>query len=246
MRIILATWLVIISWTLGYSQISFRDVCERDDLIEDDIIFVHLHTDWCGLCRLMERTVFTDSEIGNFHNEHFLNLSWNPELYLGDEAKRREVLSYPTYLYLRNDEVIYRYTGALEKEAFLEMSKKVVALESQNLSLVDMIKAIDKKDFYGRYLIANDSMQTLIKKENPSKEEISYLIDHLSQVNPELLLEVTNKIAAAPLSYKLKQQARNQLMAFYTSFLKQHSDEKERAKMQELISKIPPKVNPGI
>lgn len=37
----------------------------------DKKILVHVHADWCGYCRVMEASVYGDTSVANYVNEHF-------------------------------------------------------------------------------------------------------------------------------------------------------------------------------
>ena len=39
---------------------------------ENKIIFVDIYATWCGPCKLLKRTTFTDKEVGDFFNANFI------------------------------------------------------------------------------------------------------------------------------------------------------------------------------
>lgn len=43
---------------------------------ENKLIFMDCYTSWCGPCKQLAKTVFTDPDAANFFNEHFVNLKW--------------------------------------------------------------------------------------------------------------------------------------------------------------------------
>jgi thioredoxin-related protein len=43
------------------------------------ILFVDSYTDWCGYCKLMDRNTFSDPQIINILNTHFIPVKFNPE-----------------------------------------------------------------------------------------------------------------------------------------------------------------------
>lgn len=71
---------------------------------ENKIIFVDIYATWCGPCKLLKRTTFTDKEIGDFFNANFINAAFDGEK--GEGRKLMElylVHSYPTMLFINPD-----------------------------------------------------------------------------------------------------------------------------------------------
>lgn len=65
-------------------------------------IFIDCYTVWCGPCKYLAKTTFTDKAVGDFFNENFINLkiemekdAEGPEL-----ARLFKVRAYPTLLFV--------------------------------------------------------------------------------------------------------------------------------------------------
>lgn len=64
-------------------------------------IFVDVYTSWCGPCRVMAATTFTQKEAGDVYNNSFVNVKIDAEKGEGiGLAKKYKVQSYPTYLFI--------------------------------------------------------------------------------------------------------------------------------------------------
>jgi thiol:disulfide interchange protein len=81
---------------------------------ENKPIFVDFYTTWCAPCRLMDESVFSNFEIGEYMNSNFINFKVNAEAGNGPNlAAIYEVRSYPTLLFLnQHGEVLVRKEGA--------------------------------------------------------------------------------------------------------------------------------------
>ncbi|MCB0667791.1 MAG: thioredoxin family protein [Saprospiraceae bacterium] len=107
---------------------------------QEKIIFIDAYTTWCGPCKMMDREVFTDSAIGDFYNENFVNLKLDMEKGKGEEvAKRYGVRSYPTFLFINSaGALIHQGLGYQSAERFkkigetaLDPNKQLPALEAR-------------------------------------------------------------------------------------------------------------------
>ncbi len=95
---------------------------------EDKIIFVDAYAVWCGPCKRMAKTVFTNSEVGSFYNQHFINMKIDMEKGFGlDFRKKYPVSAFPTLYYIDGSgEVVYQTKGARQKDQFIELGKMVL------------------------------------------------------------------------------------------------------------------------
>lgn len=98
------------------------DFAESDQLMplldqakeESKLVFVDFYTDWCLPCRLMEKDVFMDRELGNFFNKNFISYKVDAEKGNGvNLAQIFNVQAYPTLLFLNDKgQVLERKEGA--------------------------------------------------------------------------------------------------------------------------------------
>lgn len=70
---------------------------------ENKLLFIDCSTDWCGHCKVMEKTVFTHPEVANFYNEHFICIKVNPDKKEWESIKETyPIHAYPTYLFIND------------------------------------------------------------------------------------------------------------------------------------------------
>lgn len=81
---------------------------------ENKLVFIDFYTDWCLPCKMMEKDVFVDKELGLFFNTHFINFKVNAEKGNGiNLAQIFEIKAYPTLLFLNEKgQVLERKEGA--------------------------------------------------------------------------------------------------------------------------------------
>ena len=111
------------------SGISFQEMSWADALAEanknERLIFVDCYTSWCGPCKKMAKDVFTNAEVGDYFNAHFLNLKIDMEKGEGPAlAKKYQVKAYPTFLFINGKgELVHQMAGAMSAGDFLEQVK---------------------------------------------------------------------------------------------------------------------------
>lgn len=111
-KIILAIFLLGMSvYTYAQDGIHFMDYKKTtfDQVLtkaqeENKIVFVDIWTTWCGPCKLLKQTTFTDPEVGRFFNDHFINIDFDAE---DSEwvaiTERYYATAFPTLLFIAPD-----------------------------------------------------------------------------------------------------------------------------------------------
>lgn len=99
------------------------------------LIFIDCYADWCGPCKNMEVNVFTQKAVGDFFNEHFINLKSNMEK--NEEGKRLRdrfnVVAYPTLLFVSPDGfVTQRRMGFTAADSLLAWARKALDAGKQS------------------------------------------------------------------------------------------------------------------
>jgi thioredoxin 1 len=95
---------------IAFSDASWNEVMEKAKH-ENKIIFVDIYATWCGPCKLLKRTTFTDKEVGHYFNATFINVALDGEKGDGKILVRQYgVRGYPTLLFIKPD-------GSVKKQA---------------------------------------------------------------------------------------------------------------------------------
>lgn len=95
----------------------------------DKLIFVDAYASWCGPCKHMSATVFTDEAVGQFFNRHFINLKLDMEQEeSADFRQYYSVSAFPTLFFLNDrGEAIQQIRGALDAQRFLAAARTALA-----------------------------------------------------------------------------------------------------------------------
>ncbi|WP_236974217.1 thioredoxin family protein [Membranihabitans maritimus] len=107
----------------GNSQIEFHKenwakIVEKANQ-ENKLIFLDAYAVWCGPCKMMDRQVFSDPEIGDFFNENFINAKIDMEKGEGPGLRQKyQVTAYPTLLFINgNGELVHKTVGFKSPDA---------------------------------------------------------------------------------------------------------------------------------
>ena len=95
---------------------------------EGKLIFVDAYASWCGPCKRMSSTVFTQDKAGAFFNDNFINVKIDMEKPENAEfAGKYPVSAYPTLMFLdATGKLVTKDVGAKELEALLEFARKAL------------------------------------------------------------------------------------------------------------------------
>ena len=104
---------------------------------ENKLIFVDCYTSWCGPCKKMAKTVFTDLEVGKFFNEKFVSIKLNMEKLEGKEFKESFTVSaYPTMFFINpKGEMVHTLVGGVDAKTLLAQAAK--ALNATGMAYMD-------------------------------------------------------------------------------------------------------------
>lgn len=133
---------------MGIAQIQFVQNKNFEEVLakaqqENKKVFVDFYTVWCGPCKLMSQKVFTETEIGTYFNEKFVNYQINAEdKAFTEQVKRYQIRSYPTLLILdAAGNVLGRQEGALDAAHFLKFAKRTLGELMSFEQMYDKLKA---------------------------------------------------------------------------------------------------------
>lgn len=92
---------------------------------EQKIIFMDAYAEWCGPCKRMAATVFTDGKVGDFYNRTFINVKMDMEKGEGRALQQKYgVRAYPTLLFIDYDgSLVKQSVGAKKVDGFIELGR---------------------------------------------------------------------------------------------------------------------------
>ncbi len=95
---------------------------------ENKLIFVDAYTTWCGPCKRMSKNVFPLPEVGNYYNEHFVNMKIDMEKEPGKQFGRKyPVTAYPTFYYIDPDgKTVLTTKGGRQPADFISLGELAV------------------------------------------------------------------------------------------------------------------------
>lgn len=115
---------------IKFEQAAWSKLLEKAKK-ENKLIFMDCYTSWCGPCKRLASQVFTQKEVGQFFNEHFINTKYDMEVEEGVTLKEKYgVTAFPTLLYINAEgEVVHRTVGGMPDKKLLEQA--AIAMDPQ-------------------------------------------------------------------------------------------------------------------
>jgi len=99
---------------------------------ENRVMMIFFYTDWCGYCKLMDKSIFADSKFTEF-SKNLVNIRINAERGNGAYyARGYGVKSYPTVIFVDSwGKELSRINGYLPPATFLKESQRIVQNKNQ-------------------------------------------------------------------------------------------------------------------
>jgi len=113
---------------------------------QDKPIFVDAYTTWCGPCKRMAKTVFTQESVGDFYNNNFICMKIDMEKPEGRKFQQSyPVTAYPTLYYIDgNGETIYHTKGGRGVDQFIELGRTVLGKTDKSGEFAEKYEAGDR------------------------------------------------------------------------------------------------------
>jgi thiol-disulfide isomerase/thioredoxin len=153
------------------------------------IIFMDCYTTWCGPCKMLARDVFTNDQIADYYNEHFVNAKYDMEKGEGVTLKDKYgVSAYPTLLFIdpATQEVIHRVAGAGSVEYMMEQAK-IATDPAANLQGIKKRYESGEKNVHtlNEYVFA-------LRRASMSAEINNVTVEYLSGLTDEQMMQEEN------------------------------------------------------
>ena len=159
----------------GFSQgIEFFDGSWEDAkklaAEEEKLLFVDAYAQWCGPCKRMAKTVFTNPSVGEYFGANFVSLKIDMEKEKGIAfGKTYPVRAFPTLLFINPEgEVLKKVVGAKQVKDFLDIAKKVISSYDRSGEYAELYEKGDRSfDLVLAYVKAlNKANKSSIKVSN--------------------------------------------------------------------------------
>ena len=92
------------------------------------LIFIDVHTSWCGPCKQMAKTTFQAENVGKLFNKKFINLKIDAEKDPdgADVSNAYSVAAYPTLLFINAEgKLVKKVVGMQSEEKLLAVANKL-------------------------------------------------------------------------------------------------------------------------
>ena len=179
-------FLVVLSCLLLYSSFSaaqsaegivFHDNPTWSDMLKlaqekEQIIFMDCYTTWCGPCKLLARDIFPLKEVGDYFNQHFINVKYDMEKGEGKmlhDRYKKNIVGYPTLLFInKKGEVVQQMAGYKDAVQLIAGAKR----------------ALEGRDLF-----------TLSKEYHAGNRQLDFLCEYVASLNSAFLKDSARIIA---------------------------------------------------
>lgn len=162
MKVLFIFYLSIASYYL-HAQVKFKSNLNKgfeQAAKENKPIFVDFTASWCGPCKKMKREVFTDSNLGQILNDHFINIKVD-EKYNRGYINKYNIKAYPTLMFIDSSGMaLESYRGYRTSEQLISYATLILDDYSAKAKNWDNINsATTAQEIY-------DELSQIIKNKN--------------------------------------------------------------------------------
>jgi len=145
---------------------------------ENKYVFIDCYTTWCGPCKLMVTEVFSQKKVGDYYNQHFINLKLDLEKPENKFiAEKYGVKAFPTYLFFDPEGMLKcKIISYIKAPIFIEMAKAVLDKDNN-------FEIISKKIKDGDRSIS--TVKRFFVQEPRFKESESLVVDCFKKLSDE-------------------------------------------------------------
>jgi thioredoxin-related protein len=165
---------------------------------ENKLIFMDVYTTWCGPCKMLDQSTFSDAQVGSKFNAGFVNYKLDAEKGEGVAiARKYAVRAYPNMLFINGQgEIVHRVVGYRPAEELLKeaetAAQKGATMKPLSYFEENYAKKKTDKAFLQAYV-------TQLKASN--KDNTKILNEYIALLTPEeKVSENVVKLAAENIS----------------------------------------------
>ncbi|NOU59331.1 thioredoxin family protein [Marinifilum caeruleilacunae] len=172
-RLLLVAVMAVISLSVSAQGIQFEHGTFAEALAkakkENKLLFVDFYTTWCGPCKKMSETIFTQKEVGDYYNKNFISLKVDAEKGEGPKlAEANKVKGFPTMIFFNADGTENkRLVGATPDAGFfISFAKQVTGEEKPFLEQFEAYKKGNRNlDFVRNLILAGGVYASTLPRE---------------------------------------------------------------------------------
>lgn len=184
---------------------------------EKKLIFVDAYASWCGPCKRMAATVFTQKEAGDFFNEKFINFKIDMEKGEGPAFGRKyPVRAYPTLMFIDyTGELVHQKVGAQNLTRLIALGETALGKVDRSEQYAEKYEKGDRSaELIYEYLYAlNQAGKPSLKIANEYLREPDG--DLASEINLKIIFEALLQVDSRV--YTLFDQYKQGIKALYAS-----------------------------
>ncbi len=162
---------------------------------QNKLIFVDIYTTWCRPCKEMDKKTFSETTVGDKFNARFINYKLDAEKGFGITlAKRYNVNSYPTCLFIDNSEnLVYKQEGYLGPTDLLKEADLVLQNQSDSKPIYTYDKLYNEGKRDAEFLYEYIAKRARYKLDNMALvEEYVKVVPPAQQSSDKVLRLVVN------------------------------------------------------
>jgi thioredoxin-related protein len=147
-------------------DLSWQQVLKKAKA-DDKYIFVDCFATWCGPCKLMDKSVYPNEDVGTFFNDKFISVKVQMDTSKLDNDDTRKwyadahqlqqqyrVMAFPSYLFFSpQGKIIHRGLGALRDTDFIKLGENALDPGKQYYTLLEGYRQ-GKKNYQGMGYLA--------------------------------------------------------------------------------------------
>jgi len=124
--------LFLLITTFSSAQIQFEsgtfEQVKQKAKEENKYIFIDVYATWCAPCKWMEKEVFSQNELGDYYNQHFINYKVD----IGNKegqifARDYQVVSFPSLFFVKTDgTIVKKIVTKQDAKALLSTAQSIV------------------------------------------------------------------------------------------------------------------------
>lgn len=158
------------SFAIEFLDISLDDAVQQAK-VERKYFFLYFTAQWCGPCKLMEKTVFNQDTVNQYFNENYIALKIDGDSWKGEKLKKKfPIDGYPTFFLLDSSgKVINSIIGFLKINEFLKFVSINNSNSGNDFNFAKGAKKVNKKSEYSFGIRFGVISSTLLNEDSGNR-----------------------------------------------------------------------------